>query len=145
MGLDIATVLVDIGRWVRPRPDLHGLALVGSNAAGRARPDSDVDLVIPADFPDAYQNADWAQAALAGRLVTETYGQRFGNVWSLFVRLAGGPEIEFSFAERSWTKADPPAPEVCRIVRDGLVILYDPRGELLALCSACGVQPGRLS
>lgn len=145
MGLDIATILVDIGRWVRSRPDLHGLALVGSYAAGRARPDSDVDLVIPADTPDAYLNADWAQDALDRRRIMETHGERFGNVWSLFARLAEGPEIEFTFTERAWTKAVPPAPEVCRILRDGIVILYDPRGEFLALCRACGVKPGRFS
>ena len=50
-----------------------------------------------------------------------TRRERFGNVWSLFVTLAEGPEIEFTFAERSWVKTDPPAPEVCRIVRDGVV------------------------
>jgi hypothetical protein len=62
----------------------------------------------------------------------------------LFVRPAEAPEIEFTFTERAWTKADPPAPEVCRVVRDGIVILDDPHGELLALCKACGVKPGSL-
>jgi hypothetical protein len=68
-----------------------------------------------------------------------TRQERFGNVWSLFVTLAEGPEIEFTFAERSWAKADPPAPEVCRVLRDGIVVLHDPHGELLALSRACGV------
>jgi hypothetical protein len=70
-----------------------------------------------------------------------TRQERFGNVWSLFATLVEAPEIEFTFAERSWAKADPPAPQVVRIVSDGIVILYDPEGELHALCRACGVQP----
>lgn len=145
MGPEIATILMDIGRWVQSRPDLHGLALVGSHASGRARADSDIDLIIPTDVLDAYLDGRSVQSAVHPRAVTGTHGEWFGNVWSLFVRLAEGPEIEFTFAERSWTEADPPAPEVCRVIRDGVVILYDPHGELLALCRACGVEPGSLS
>lgn len=145
MGPELATILTDIRRWVQSRLDLHGLALVGSHASGRARADSDVDLVIPTDGIAAHQGADWVERALDGCHITGTDAEWHGNVWSLFVRLAEGPEVELTFTERSWTKADPPAPEVCRVVRDGIVILYDPHGELLALCNACGVKPGSLS
>lgn len=145
MGPEIAAILVDIGRWVRSRPDLHGLALVGSYASGRARADSDIDLIIPADVLAAYQDASWVQSALDRRVVAGKRAEWFGNAWSFFVRFAEGPEVEFTFTERSWTKAAPPAPEVCRVVRDGVVILYDPHGELLTLCGACGVKPGQLS
>jgi predicted nucleotidyltransferase len=135
----VSAVLADVCRWARSRSDIRGLALVGSHASGKARDDSDVDLVIVADTPGAYQNADWLQSAVGQRAIVATCGQPFGNVWSLFVTLAEGPEIEFTFAERSWVKTDPLAPEVCRIVRDGVAILFDPLGELLALCKACGV------
>jgi predicted nucleotidyltransferase len=145
MGREIGAILADIGSWVRSRPDVHGAALVGSYASGRARADSDVDLMIIADAPESYRNVRWVEAALAQRTVVGTRAQRFGNVWSLFVTPSEGPEIEFTFAERTWAKADPPAPEVRRIIRDGVVILYDPRGELLALCRACDVQPRTFS
>jgi hypothetical protein len=142
MGPEIAAILTDVGRWARLRRDVRALVLVGSYASGKARPDSDVDLVIVADAPKAYKNTDWVQSAVGQRSILGTHGEQFGNVWSLFVTLADGPEIEFSFAEPSWVKADPPAPEVCRIVSDGVVILHDPHGQLLALCQACGVKPG---
>jgi hypothetical protein len=141
MRPEISALLADICRWARSRPDIRGLALVGSYASGRARPGSDIDLVVVADAPGTYQIADWAQSAVGQRVVLDTRGEQFGNAWSLFVTLAEGPEIEFTFAERSWIKTDPPAAEVCRIVRRGIVILDDPHGELLALCSACGARP----
>jgi hypothetical protein len=132
-------MLADIARWVRSRPDLRVLALIGSYAAGKARPDSDIDLVLIANAPEAYQNIGWVRDAVHRRPVAGTRSERFGNVWSLFATLAEGPEIEFTFAERSWAKADPPAPEVCRVLRDGIVVLHDPHGELLALSRACGI------
>jgi predicted nucleotidyltransferase len=139
MRPEVSAILADVCRWARSRSDIRGLALVGSHAAGRPRDDSDVDLIVVTDAAGAYQNADWVQSAVGQRAIVATRGQRFGNVWSLFVTLADGPEIEFTFAERSWARADPPAPEVCRIVRDGVAVLHDPRGELLALCKACSV------
>jgi predicted nucleotidyltransferase len=133
----VAAALADITAWVRSRPDARGLALVGSYAAGKAQAGSDVGVVIIADAPEAYRDGQWVQCAVGAA----TRQERFGNVWSLFATLAEDPEVEFTFAERSWTKADPPALEVFRIVSDGIVILYDPEDELRALCRACGVQP----
>ena len=37
--------------WARRRPDIRGLAPVGSWVRGSARTDSDVDLVVPATDP----------------------------------------------------------------------------------------------
>ena len=139
MRPEVSAILADVCRWARSRSDILGVALVGSHASGRARDDSDVDLVIVTDTPGAYQNADWVRSAVGQRAIVGTRRERFGNVWSLFVTLPEGPEIEFTFAERSWVKTDPPAPEVCRIVRAGVAILHDPLGDLLALCKACGV------
>jgi hypothetical protein len=99
-----------------------------------------VDLVIVADAPDAYRNTGWLKAAIAQRAVLGARSEPFGNVWSLFVALAEGPEIEFTFAERSWVKTDPPAAEVCRILCDGVLILHDPHRDLVTLCSACGAR-----
>jgi predicted nucleotidyltransferase len=140
MRSEISAMLADVYRWASSRTDVRGLALVGSYASGKARLDSDVDLVIVTDDPDAYRNPDWTQGAVGRRVIVETYGEQFGNVCSTFVKLAEGPEIEFTFAGRSWASSDPPAPEVCRIVCAGIAILYDPLGELLALRKACGAR-----
>jgi predicted nucleotidyltransferase len=140
MRPEVSAILAEVRRWARSRSDIRGLALVGSYASGKARRESDVDLVIVSDTPDAYQDADWARSAVGRRTIVATRGQPFGNVWSMFVTLGEGLEIEFTFAERSWVKSDPPAAEVCHIVRAGVAILHDPCGELLALCSACNVS-----
>jgi hypothetical protein len=104
MAPEIAAILSDIGRWLGSRPDLHGLALVGSYASVKAGADSDIDLVLPADAVAAYHDGNCVQDALGGgRAIAGTSDEWFGNVWSLFVRLADGPEVEFTFAERSWT------------------------------------------
>jgi len=140
MSPEISAILADVRRWAAARPDIRAMALVGSQASGHARPDSDVDLVIVADAPDAYRNTGWVKPALAQRAVVGTRWEPFGNVWSLFVALAEGPEIEFTFTERSWVRMDPPAAEVCRILCGGVLILHDPHRELLTLCSACGAR-----
>jgi len=133
----VADILADVRRWARTRGDVRGVALVGSYAAGKQRPDSDVDLVIIVEQPDAYRNGDWATAAVGGRAVVGTRAESFGDAWSLFVRLAEGPEIEFTFAGPAWADAAPPREEVRRIVRHGCMVLHDPLGELDALLVAC--------
>jgi predicted nucleotidyltransferase len=140
MRAEISDLLDDVCLWAQARGDVRGLALVGSHASGKAQPDSDVDLVIVTDDPDTYQKADWVEHAVGRRLVVGTHRERFGNVRSLFVTLAEDPEIEFTFAGREWAGTAPPAPEVCRIVREGMAILYDPLGELRALCEACAAR-----
>jgi hypothetical protein len=136
----VVDVLADVQRWARSRPDVRGVALVGSHASGKARPDSDVDLMIVTDAPEAYRNGDWVTAAVAGRGIAGMREEAFGNAWSLFVRLAQGLEIEFTFAGPAWASTSPPRQEVCGIVRQGLVILHDPLGELDALSAACRVN-----
>jgi len=140
MSREITPILADVRRWARSRGDVRALALVGSYVSGNAGPDSDVDLVVVTDDPDTYGSPDWTRGAVGQRLILQTHREQFGNVWSTFVTLAEGPEIEFTFAGRSWAKSDPPAPEVCRIVREGIAILYDPLGEMRALCEACGAR-----
>jgi hypothetical protein len=133
-----ADILADVRRWARSRPDVRGVALVGSYASGKQRPDSDIDLVIIADNPETYRNGDWAGAAAGGRRVAGTREETFGDGWSLFVRLAEGPEIEFTFAGPAWANTAPPREEVRRIVQEGFMVLHDPLGELDALLIACG-------
>jgi len=137
MQREVADILAVVRRWARSRGDVRGVALVGSYAAGRPRPNSDVDLIIVAEDPDAYRKADWAAAAVGGRKVAGTCAETFGDVWSLFVTLAEGPEIEFTFAGPTWARATPPREEVRRVVQDGFMVLHDPFGELDALSIAC--------
>lgn len=45
-----------ISRWVDEKPDILGIALVGSHARNEARIDSDIDLVILCKEPNIYFN-----------------------------------------------------------------------------------------
>jgi hypothetical protein len=133
----VADFLADVRRWARARQDIHGVALVGSYAAGTHGPQSDIDLVIVAVAPEIYQNADWVAVAVGGRPITGTRSETFGDAWSLFVKLAEYPEIEFTFAGPAWASTGPPREEVAGIVRQGFLVLHDPLGKLDALSSAC--------
>ncbi|MGH2704321.1 MAG: nucleotidyltransferase domain-containing protein [Actinomycetota bacterium] len=51
-----------------PRPDVCGVAIVGSWARGEARADSDLDLVILTEDPSRYTHADdWLRGVRARR------------------------------------------------------------------------------
>jgi hypothetical protein len=54
--------------------------------------------------------------------------------------LSGGPEIEFSFAERSWAVTNPVDPSTSNIVRDGCRILVDKEELFARLKAATGAN-----
>jgi hypothetical protein len=54
--------------------------------------------------------------------------------------LSGGPEIEFSFAERSWAATNPVDPSTSNIVRDGCRILVDKEELFARLKAATGAD-----
>jgi hypothetical protein len=133
----VADILADVRRWARTRSDIRGVALVGSYASGTQHPNSDVDVVIATVSPETYQNAEWTAMAVGRRAIAATRSQTFGDAWSLFVTLAEGPEIEFTFVGPTWAGTRPPREEVSRIVQQGFLILHDPRGDLGSLAIAC--------
>jgi len=52
-----------VTRWASRRSDIRGLALVGSHASNRARPDSDLDLLLLATEPKRYlEDTSWVSA-----------------------------------------------------------------------------------
>jgi predicted nucleotidyltransferase len=80
---------------VRRAPTMAGgraVALVGSHAAGRARPDSDVDLVVLVDDPGhLLGDRSWV-GDLGG--VAETTIEEWGAGVSRRVRCAAGLKVE---------------------------------------------------
>ena len=131
----IAPLLERVTTWARERPDVRGLALVGSYARGAARPDSDVDLVLLTDDPASYiADADWATELGASKIVRT---QAWGPLTERRLLLPSGLEVEVGVVLPLWAATDPVDAGTRRVVAEGFRILYDPEGRLATLAAAC--------
>jgi predicted nucleotidyltransferase len=113
--------------WAPSQKGILGILLVGSQASGTARPDSDVDLVIIAENCEAYlSKLEWA--AEFGD-VSRTQTEDWGKLTSPRVWYQAGLEVEFGFADKSWaaTALDAGTQDV---LAEGYRILFE-RDDLL--------------
>jgi predicted nucleotidyltransferase len=133
-GVRVRALLDGVRAWAADRPDVLAVGLVGSWARGAARPDSDVDLVLVVhDAAGYFAFPAW----LAGfGSPTDRLDERRGALRAMRVWFADGPEVEFGFVRPAWCEVDPVDPGVHRVVRDGLIPLYDPDGLLADLMQA---------
>ena len=116
-----------LSQWAEEHADVVALALIGSHARGAARPDSDVDVAVLCDTPDALtERPDWTSRFGAVReVVTESYGA----VRSLRVHYLEGLEVEFGIAAADWASV-PLDPGTRKVIPDGMQVFYDPAGLL---------------
>ena len=130
----VGAVLERATAWARRRPDIRGLALVGSWARGSAGSDSDVDLVVLTTGPDRYlADDDWPAELGAVRVL----GTRpWGPLTERRLLLEDGLEVEVGLTGPAWATTDPVDPGTRRVVGDGMRILHDPDGRLAALATA---------
>ena len=125
----IASFIEAVRTWAASRPDVHGLALVGSYARGKATPESDVDLLFLVENVEGFlSDIRWPQS-LGDPTRTET--EEWGNVRSIRIWYRDGLEVEFSVALKGWAGL-PLDPGSAQILRDGIVALLDPSGILAA-------------
>jgi len=122
----IARLILDVQAWAAGRPDVLGVALVGSHARGAARPDSDVDLVIACQRPRLLLD-DTRWIGMFGAPM-RTMGEDWGRVTSLRVWYANGLEVEFGITDRDWGSA-PLEAGTRAVIEDGCIVLYD-RGHV---------------
>jgi len=120
--------------WAKSRPDIAGLALVGSHARGAARPQSDVDFLLLTATPDAFR-ADWLAEIAWPEPPTASRDAQYGIVWSRHVAFATLPEAELAFAPLAWA-ALPLDPGTRRVVSDGFLVLHDPAGHFAKIRAA---------
>lgn len=118
--------------WAETRPDVAAVALVGSHARGKARPDSDVDLMILVDAPAAYAS----DAAWVEEFGTLHGVEEWGAVTSVRLRSAGDLEVELGITSPAWARVDPVDSGTARVVQDGIRVLFDPRAILHDLVAA---------
>ena len=126
----VAQLILEVQAWAASRPDVRGVALVGSYARGTARPESDVDLVLLSAAPrDLSEDARWLE-----RLgeVSRIEREAWGRVTSLRVYYADGLEVEFGVADAAWAAA-PLDEGTRRVAQDGLIIVFDRGGAFAGL------------
>jgi hypothetical protein len=119
--------LARVTQWAETRPDIIGLALVGSYARNEARADSDIDLVLLASQPQAFINdPGW----IGDFGPVKSYAvEDWGLVTSLRVYYEDGLEVEYGLTSSGW--ADIPIDEgTARVISDGMQILLDKKGIL---------------
>lgn len=126
----VARLIQDVQAWAETRPEVLGVALVGSYARQAARPDSDVDLVIVCESPSAYlEDTAWIGAF---GLPIRTGREDWGRVTSLRVGYAEGLEVEFGVADAAWA-AKPLDEGTRRVAQGGLVVVFDRGGAFAGL------------
>ena len=125
---DIRDFLNPFIDWASDKPDVQGVALVGSYARGEAKDDSDIDLVILTDQPQKY---------LADLKWIERFGEPekvqledYGRLQSLRVWYKNGVEVEYGITEPDWASV-PLDPGTREVILGGMVVLFE-RGMLLS-------------
>jgi hypothetical protein len=114
--------------WAAREADVVALALVGSQARGEARPDSDVDvIVLTTERPARLARRRWLTRLGGVRRVRE---KLFDAITSLVVDFDRGPQVELGLGEPSWAALARTDPATLRVVRAGFVPWYDPGGLL---------------
>ena len=123
----ISRLLDEATAWASERPDVVGLALVGSHARGTARSDSDVDLILLCTDPNSMlDHRDWP--ARFGK-VRDVEFEDYGALRSLRAFYQDGLEVEFGLAAPAWARV-PLDSGTQQVIAGGIRILYDPGGLL---------------
>ncbi|MBX9669391.1 MAG: nucleotidyltransferase domain-containing protein [Candidatus Obscuribacterales bacterium] len=117
-------VIDKLDDWCQSQPELKALAIIGSYGSGKARPDSDLDLLIVTVSPDKYLgNTEWISAfGTPDSLDLEDY--KLVQSWRVI--FADGSEVEFCITTEEWCSDEQIKDGTGRIVSNGILIVYDP-------------------
>jgi predicted nucleotidyltransferase len=119
---DITPFLSDLVTWAGRQPGVGAIALVGSHARGTAGADSDIDILLLLDDPQAFL-AETSWVRTFGEPVRQEV-EHWGKVTSLRVWYADGREVEYGLAGLDWG-SDPIDEGDMQVIRDGIRVLYE--------------------
>jgi predicted nucleotidyltransferase len=133
---EIVPIVSPIVSWSRRRPDILGLAVVGSWARGNARPDSDVDLILLLNEPETFRRQAWLDEIMwhEGHVV-HWHDADYGVAWSRHLQLSASGEIELTFCHPWWADTDPVDAGTAEVVSGGCRVLLDKSGLFEKLLS----------
>jgi predicted nucleotidyltransferase len=127
---EVQILLNEVRKWAESRPEILGVALVGSYARNEARADSDVDFVLLASVPQEFINKpEWINNF---GVVKSCTVEDWGLVTSLRVYYEGGPEVEYGLTSSEWA-SEPVDEGTSQVFSDGMQILLDKAGLLLGM------------
>ncbi len=120
--------------WASEHPGIVAVGLVGSQARGTARPDSDVDLiVIVSDRELFFASTEWINRF--GHVYTFR-DEDWGRLRSRRVHYMTGLEVEYGFVSDDWANTDPVDRGTKEVVAGGLRCVYDPAMRLSRLAES---------
>ena len=129
--------LIKFRRWAASRPDILGVALVGSYARNQATDTSDVDLAIVAKQPEIYlRDTQWARHF---GTVNCQQSENYGKVTSVRVWYPGEFEVEYGFTDETWC-ALPVDEGTKQVISHGMQILTERASTLSRLITGSGLD-----
>ena len=120
--MSVSSFLTEALNWAKQDENIRCMVLVGSQARGTARADSDVDLVVMADDPQVLIR-DHTFAGRFGR-IDKMETEDWGKVTSVRVFYKDGLEVEFGFTDPSWCSV-PLDTGTLRTLTDGYRVMVD--------------------
>lgn len=123
------TLIKDFSGWALTEDNILAVGLVGSYASGKAREDSDIDLMIIVSDQQKYlKDEHWITRFGP---VEKIEDESWGRLKTKRVFYKNGPEVEFNFDTEEWV--NPQDSGTRRVVTDGMKILVDKSGILQEL------------
>ena len=114
--------------WAARQPDIQVVAIVGSYARGKAKEDSDIDLVILTENPQQYlEDVKWTERFGA---IEKLQIEDYVKLISLRVWYQNGYEVEYGFTTPDWV-AIPLDAGTRQVILGGMLVLFE-RVELLS-------------
>jgi len=133
------TLIVGFTHWAQEQRTCRALAIAGSWANDRARPTSDLDLLILTnDLSRWTTRAGWLSELVRhlGFSCSDTILEAHGVARSWRAWAGREVELELTFAELHWADVSPVDPGTRRVVSDGIRSLADKDGLLQAVTEA---------